>query len=209
LKFNPEITILLPNKGSAKDQKYPSGLKPFNVSLNLMRTFIILLMLFVCNSALCQELSLYRDTSYQFEVGVPVGWRYGKPKSYPNLLLISIRNPVDTTEKFVENFNVNVVKEPNSSIDSAFMRMLSFNEKTNDFQVLEQGSKTISGQSFKWVISTHTNKFANQKMYNYVLLTYKENSAYILTFVSTPKNFELYLPFFERIAETFRLKNFS
>jgi hypothetical protein len=174
-----------------------------------MRPFILFAIFLLSISAACQELSLYRDSSYRFEVGVPAGWKYGKPKNYPELLFISIRNPVDTTEKFVENFNVNVVNEANSNIDTAFTHMLNFNRKTNDFQVLKQGVKNIDGQPFKWVISTHTNKYNNQLMYNYVLLTYKDAKAYIVTFVSTPKNFDTYLPFFERIAETFRLKNFS
>lgn len=174
-----------------------------------MRPFILFAILLVSISAASQELFLYRDSSYQFEVGVPAGWRYGKPKSYPALLFICIRNPVETTEKFVENFNVNVVKEANSNLDTAFTHMLNFNQQTKDFQVLKQGVKKINGQSFKWVISTHTNKYNNQLMYNYVLLTYKDDKAYIVTFVSTPKNLETYLPFFDRIAETFRLKNFS
>ena len=173
--------------------------------LKLMKAIILFFILLLGISATCQELSIYRDSSNQFEVGLPVGWRYEKPKNHPGILLICIRNPVDTIEKYVENFNLNVVDDANSSLDSAFAHMLYFNKMTKDFQIIKQGAKMISGRPYKWVISTHTNQYSSQVMNNYVLLTYKDDKAYILTFLSTPKNFDMYLPFFERIAETFKL----
>jgi hypothetical protein len=172
-----------------------------------MRSIILLILLSWTSSAYSQDFSVYKDSLYQFQIGIPSGWRYGKPESYPDLLLISIRPMTDTTEKFVENFNVNVIKEANSNLDSAFAHMLKYNSMTDDFKVLEKGEKIINGQDFRWVVSTHTNKYNTQLMYNYVLITYDEAKAYILTMVSTPKNFETYRPLFEKIAQTFKVNN--
>ena len=156
-----------------------------------------------------QDLISYKDTLYKFSIGIPVGWRYGKPKTYPHLLLISIRQPVDTTEKMVETFNVNAVQEPNSNLDTAFSHLLKYNSIADSFTVLEKGSTTINLKDFRWVVSTHRNKYNGQEVYNYDFMTYDDSKAYILTMTSTPKNFERVRPLFDKIAQSFQVREIN
>jgi len=172
-----------------------------------MRVLFLFFLLFWTSAGYGQEFTPYQDSLYSFKIGIPAGWRYGKPKTYPDLLLIGIRQTSDTTEKVVENFNVSVVRAPNSSLDTTFSRLLKYNSLADDYAVVQKGATTISEQNFRWVISTHTNKYNAQLMYNYVFMTYDGARAYILTMVSTPKNFETYRPLFEKIAQTFVVKN--
>lgn len=171
-----------------------------------MRLLFIFFLLFWAGSIYGQDLTLYQDTLYKFKIGVPIGWRYGKPKNYPDLLLISIRQPTDTTEKAVENFNVNVVQAPNSNLDTTFNHLLKYNSMADNFTVVKKGSTMTNGQDFRWVISSHTNKYNAQLMDNYIFMTYDGTKAYILTMVSTPNNFERFMPLFEKIAHSFKVK---
>jgi len=172
-----------------------------------MRQLIISFLFLFGVSGYSQDFFLYKDSVYKFKIGIPEGWRYGKPKSYPEVLFISIRQTSDTTEKVVESFNVTFVQEPNSSLDTVFSRLLKYNSMADNFSVIEKGSININGQGFKWVISTHTNKYnTQQQMYNYDFITYDGVKAYILTMASTPRNFERYRELFEKIAQTFQVK---
>jgi hypothetical protein len=174
-----------------------------------MRLLIFSLLLLTTGVSYSQELYTYTDSLNQFQIGIPFGWLFGKDKDHARLLLMSRRPKIDSEEKFVENFNVTIVRERNINLDTAFSHLLKYNSMADSFLILEKGSTVIDGQDFRWVVSTHINKYATQKMYNYDFMIYYGGKAYLLTMGSTPDHFEKYRGLFEKIAKTFKVNNFK
>ncbi|MEO5888670.1 MAG: hypothetical protein ABIQ31_00395 [Ferruginibacter sp.] len=169
-----------------------------------MKYLLIILIIFGFTNCYSQFASIgqYKDSINGFAINIPVGWRYGVNKSYPDLQLLAYRSPVDTSDQPHENFNINIFKKENSSLNREYEKFINAQKSTNDFNLKEADSIVIHGQLFKWIIETHKNEVNAEPMNNYVFLTYKSGKTYILTFAAYSKSFQKYRQLFYQIANT-------
>lgn len=151
-----------------------------------------------------QSLQLVRDTVNNFEIGVPIGWRYGVPKESP-LVFVAINQTKNGLDEPRENFNIDIQRIEDTDMESSFKDFLSFIGEAEGFKVIEQGNKTVQGRIYRYVIETHLNHFSKENMHNYVLFINTNSRILVLTMVTVSANFEQYKPLFESIAETLKI----
>jgi hypothetical protein len=167
----------------------------------------LLITLFLCSSVLlqAQKLVMHEDTVYQFKIAAPADWQTLTSKQMPNLKFIS-RNPVIApNEKFHENYNVNIFKQPHLTLSDAVDSLLKYNSQYGDYKLIERGERNSKKCNFKWLLSSHTNELNNELMYNYTFVAYKDPGVYIITFSTSPRLFSQNKELFERIADTFEI----
>jgi hypothetical protein len=169
-----------------------------------MKIILTLLLINALTNCISQSSSFvqYKDTINHFEINIPPGWRYGVNKSYPELKLIAYRTSTDTSDKPGVNFNLNIIKKENSSLDKEYKKLMDALMSTNDFTLTEKDSININGLPYKWFIEAHKNEINKEPMINYVFITYKEGKTFILTFIAFSEYFKKYRPLFYKIAGT-------
>lgn len=172
---------------------------------------IILLFFFLPGFITCfsqsENFIQYKDSVNRFNINIPTGWNYGVNKNYPDIKLIAVRKSTGVSDKVHENFNLNVINKPNSSLDREYKKLIGALKSTNNFNLIESDSIIINGHSFKWFIESHKNESTPDFMNNYVFIAYKEDKTYILTFVSFTQDFEKYRSLFLKIAKSFIFLN--
>jgi hypothetical protein len=146
-----------------------------------------------------QELAQVRDTTNGFEVGVPVGWRYGVPTNN-KVAFIAYRLKETNDDIPRENYNINIVYRDNSNLEDTYREFLEVIGKAEGFKMIEQHNTKINDREYKLLIETHKNTISNEAMHNYVLFTNKDGKILILTMVTTSSNFEAYKVLFDSIA---------
>ena len=146
---------------------------------------------------------VYKDTVRNYSIKIPVGWRYGKSKAYPDIDLVAIRVGADTSDKAHENFNLNILDKKNSSLEKEYGKLINALSSTGDLNLVKKDDVIINGQDFKWLIETH--KVNSLSVTNYVYVGYKNERTYILTLVSLTKDFDKYESVFTEIAHSLTL----
>lgn len=163
----------------------------------------ILITLSVCTASLGQELALVRDTVNNFEIGVPVGWRYGVPAD-KSVSFIALRQKESDADVPRENYNINIVYRAETDLDKTYRQFLGNIGNAEGFNIIEEGDIIINDRSYKFLIETHKNNISKEDMNNYVLFTNNKGKILILTMATISPNFQSYKPLFDRIASTLR-----
>ena len=163
----------------------------------------ILITLSICTASLGQELALVRDTVNDFEIGVPVGWRYGVPTD-KSLSFIALRQKESDADVPRENFNINIVHRDETDLGKSYRQFLKSIGSAEGFKVIEQGDTTINGRSYKYLVETHKNSISREDMSNYVLFTNNKGKVLVLTMVTVAANFQRYRPLFDKVASSLR-----
>ena len=166
--------------------------------------FLLLVVLGAAGAARAQELVSFKDSVRHFEIGVPRGWKY---QSAPNaaIAFFAYRPKADTSEKVMVNYNLNVITgKKNSSIGREYRRLMNALLSAGDMTVTEKDSIVIHGQPWLSFADTHPNMMAGRQllMGEYVLVTYKEETTYILTFTTTAERLAKDKELFVKIAAT-------
>ncbi|MBJ6118111.1 hypothetical protein JAO76_07915 [Pontibacter sp. BT310] len=146
---------------------------------------------------------MVRDTVNGFEVGVPVGWRYGVPANQ-SVSFIALRQKGTEADVPRENYNINILHRKEQDLDKTFKEFLLSVGEAEDFKVIEQGDTTINERRYKYLIEKHKNKHSGESMHNYVLLANKQGKVLILTMVTTSENFPQFKPLFDKVASSLR-----
>ena len=167
------------------------------ISMRLIVIFAIIFDLTLAGYG--QELAQVRDTTNGFEVGVPVGWRYGVPTNN-KVAFIAYRLKETDDDIPRENYNINIVRRDNTDLENTYKEFLEVIGKAEGFKVIEQHNTKINDREYRLLIETHKNKISNEDMHNYVLFTNKDGKILILTMVTTSSNFEAYKVLFDSIA---------
>ena len=154
-----------------------------------------------------QSFVTYKDSVNHFSISIPAGWKYGINKNYPSLILLAQRTPLSQADTSRDNFNINVIKTPNKTLDKTFADFLSDLPDAKNFKLISSGDTTFNGMKLKWVIETHKNEFNEIQMHNYDFVTLKDGKTYILTMVTFSNSFNLVKPLFDKIASSFSLLN--
>ncbi|WP_162056484.1 hypothetical protein [Pontibacter pamirensis] len=159
--------------------------------------------LFICTASFGHELALVRDTVNNFEVGVPVGWRYGVPVD-KSVSFIALRQKESGTDVPRETYNINIVHRAETDLDNTYRQFIENIESAEGFKIIEEGDTLINDRSYKYLIETHKNSISKEDMNNYVLFTNNKGKLLILTMVTISPNFQSYKPLFDKIASTLR-----
>ncbi|WP_133242746.1 DcrB/PsbP domain-containing protein [Pontibacter virosus] len=146
-----------------------------------------------------QELAIIQDTVKNYQIGVPVGWKYGVPADQ-SLALMAFRQKHSEEDVPRENFNINILHHDETSLDATYSEFLKSIGTVEGFTVIEQGDTVINDRKYKYLIETHKNKYSKEDMHNYVLFANRDGVLLILTMVTTSPNFESYRALFDKIA---------
>lgn len=172
----------------------------------MKRTFLFLIFsLFVFRSVSGQELQIVRDTVHHFEIGVPVGWRYGALANN-SIELVAYRQKLTDQDVSRENYNVNVLQKAEKDLEKSFIQFKESIGKAEGFKIIEQGDVLINETAYKYLIETHKNNISKEDMHNYVFFTNNEGKIYILTMVTVSSNFERFKDLFATIAGSLKIK---
>lgn len=156
-------------------------------------------------SANGQSFITYKDTVNRFSIDIPVGWKYGTNKKFPDLLLIAQRTPLNQTDNSRDNFNINVIKTPAKTLEKTFNDFLGYLPDAKDYKLINTGDTTFNGVKFKWLIETHKNDNSDIQMHNYDFVTLKNGKTFILTLVTFSNSFDSVKSLFDKIASSFNL----
>jgi|ERR1700722_833313 len=165
-----------------------------------MKYFFICISLLISILSHSQDIVIYKDTSNNFSIGVPIGWRYGLSKNFPSIKIIAQQTTPDSSDKLLVNYNLNIYNSSNSTFENAYDDFILSINKAKNFKIIDSGNTVINGINYKWIIETHENNLSPINMCDYVLMTYKDRICYILTLVAPEKKFEKYKPLFNKIA---------
>ncbi|WP_299701672.1 hypothetical protein [uncultured Pontibacter sp.] len=152
-------------------------------------------------AAFSQELFTVRDTVNGFEVGVPMGWRYGVPTD-KSVDFIALRQKESEADVPRETYNINILQRSEQDLDRIFKEFLGSIGSAEGFRVIEQGDTTINERRYKYLIEAHKNKYSGEGMQNYVLLTNREDKVLILTMATISDNFPVFKPLFDKVASS-------
>jgi hypothetical protein len=166
--------------------------------------FVIVFALFLQVSK-GQSFVTYQDTINHFSISIPVGWKYMFPQKYPSIKLMVYRTPDSPTDTTRDTYNLNILHTPNLSLDETYAKFLTSLQGADSFNLIDSGDTTINGNTFKWLLETHTNQIGKMQMQNYVLVTYQHNKSYILTFATFSNRFEIVKSIFDTISGSFFL----
>jgi hypothetical protein len=170
-----------------------------------MRNFLFIFLTFFIIKVTGQSFVTYKDTINRFSINIPVGWKYGINKNYPELILLAQRTPLNQTDTSRDNFNINVIETPNKTLDKTFADFLKYLPEAKSFKLINTGDTTFNGMDFKWLIETHKNDNSEIQMQNYDFVTLKNGKTYILTMVTFSNSFNVVKPLFDKIANSFSL----
>lgn len=166
-------------------------------------TIIFILTIATWKTCIAQELQIIRDTVNHFEIGVPIGWRYGVPIE-KTVSFMALRQKEHDQDVPRENFNINILHKNEVDLNKSYGDYLESVGKTEGFHIFQQGEKIIGDRRYKYLIETHKNKISKEDMSHYVLFTNNEGEILILTIVTTSANFEKFKPLFDSIASSLR-----
>jgi len=152
-------------------------------------------------TCIAQELAIIRDTVNHFEIGVPIGWRYGVPIEQ-TVSFMALRKKESDQDVPRENFNINILHRDEVDLNKSYGQYLEIVEKTEGFKILYQGERIIGVRKYKYLVETHKNKINKENMSHYILFTNNEGEILILTMVTTSANFEKFKPLFDSIASS-------
>ena len=149
----------------------------------------LLLFLLLCGGAVAtvraQELVPFADSVDHFVISVPKGWKYQSAPGSGTICFAAYQPVADGGAKVRVNFNINVITgKKNSSIGREYRRLMGALLSAGDMTVTGKDSITIHGQPWLTFTDTHPNTVDGQdiSMGEYVMVTYKEETTYILTF---------------------------
>ena len=146
----------------------------------------------------------YKDTVNHFEMRVPRGWFLGIEKEgiSPKKLFM-FRH--DSTDHPYEHFMFEVDTRKNSTLAVEEGRLEAALRATNDFDLQEKGSVTVSGLRWIWFVETHQRiRLYNTRgpEVNYEFVAYRHGKTYVLTFSATPESFPKYRGVYDQVMRS-------
>jgi hypothetical protein len=167
-----------------------------------MKKNAFLIIFLISINSFSQEFTEYKNDN--FTIQFPESWVVIPKEKMPQLALVVSRKPDNSADKAQVNININSIDTPDSSLDKMYAVLIKSLSAADNFKLINSGTTDISGQPFKWLIESHTNyKDINQKMHNYVFVSYKNGKTYILTMVAFSEVFDNYKSIFDKISKSF------
>jgi len=168
-------------------------------------TLIFILALFTFSICQAQELIKIRDTINHFEIGVPIGWKYGTPVN-KSLAFMALRQKQSDDDQPRENFNINILSHYEIDLNKSYKQFLESIGQAKGFRILNQGDKIILNRKYKYLIEIHKNTITNENMTNYIFFTNDNGKILILTMVTISEKFEKFKETFDSISNSLIFK---
>jgi hypothetical protein len=169
-----------------------------------MKTILLcILTLLIGTSIFGQELQIIKDSINHFEIGVPIGWKYGIPTN-KSLAFMAFRQKLNEQDIPRENFNINILHKDEKDLEKSFNQFQESIGKAEGFKIIKLGDTISSNRKYKYIIETHKNKISKEDMHNYVFFTNNNGEILILTMVTTSSNFEKFKGLFSLIAKSLK-----
>lgn len=154
-----------------------------------------------------EALVSYVSKEGNFTVGFPEKWEV--VEGVMGRDLIAMAPSEDPEDLFLENANIIYAKLDAPIKQEEYYRynLQSLQQLLIDYDLEESSDVKLQGREAKRIIFTHTMGVVNAKVLQYLLLI--GDQAYVLTFTADPLDFDEFRPRFERIANTFQVKDGS
>ncbi|NIG56528.1 hypothetical protein [Chitinophaga sp. Cy-1792] len=165
-----------------------------------MRYLLLLTCLLTQIMVKAQQLHPYNDYVHNFSLSIPEKWRYWKNLDSIHVLLLA-QNP--DAPKIHDNYNVTVVMDPGSNVDSSFAHLMYYTS-INRLKVLDTGTYVVDGKRIRWYEDIHLGRSGIDTIVAFNFLLYNKDRAYLLTCATTPNRRKLVKPLFHSIAQTFK-----
>ena len=172
-----------------------------------MRSLLFMVLSVFMIKANGQSFTNYNDSENHFSINIPIGWKYGKNKNFPELIMVAMRTPMGKTDTSKVNFNINIIETSTKTLDKTFSDFLKYLPDAKNYKLIDTGDTTFNGRKFKWLIETHSNTKVDIQMHNYVFVTLIDGKTYILTFATFSYSFNIDKPLFDKIASSFVIDN--
>jgi len=170
--------------------------------MKLILTFLlcsVLTNLYAQSQGFCK----YIDTINRFSIEIPAGWHYGYNKETPSIKLAALRKTTDTSDRDYENFNLNVMKIKNSTLELEYAKLIDAISDPGSLGIIKKGVVVLNGQPYKWLIEKHRNYInLSIEMTDLMFVTYKNEKTYILTLDTYSNEFNKYETLFAKISNT-------
>lgn len=154
-----------------------------------------------------EGLVTYTSKEGNFTVGIPEMWEV--VEGVMGRDLIAMAPSEDPEDLFLENANIIFAKLDAPIQQEEYYRynLQSLQQLLIDYDLEESTDVKLQGRDAKRIIFTHIMGVVNAKVLQYLLLI--GDQAYVLTFTADPLDFDEFRPRFERIANTFQVKDGS
>ena len=153
--------------------------------------------------AALQEGQAVSSTSQGFSLTLPKDWKVNE-SAQDNVFIASSPETGELNENIVVvSFKIIDAKV---GLDQFYNQGLkALQQKLENFNLSKSGQGTIAGIPTKWLIYEHSLDNIHAKVIQYLLLT--KDRGYVVTFTSSPDNFEKVLPLFQQIANSIQFSN--
>ncbi len=156
-------------------------------------------------AASATSMEAYEDSGKRFSISLPKGWE--QRQDAMGAAVIALRPMDNKKDSFREN--VNVVVEPlNTKMTAkqyfdASQAVLA--KAFTEFHLEKKGHSTIDSHDYYWSIFTHRLGTTRAKVLQY--MTVDAKNGFVITGSALPATFPKFLPQFETIAKSFRIKH--
>lgn len=165
-----------------------------------MKKFIAAVsVLILCSFHLPNEKFVSKEAGFSLEV--PAGYR--AEKGTDEMIPVIIYSPKENDkDDFVENINVVTQTFEGTADDYYNANVQGMQNMMKDFKLLDNGTKTISGQSAHWFIYSFTYGTGTVKILAYCFAF--NGKGLVVTCSSTPASFDRYKEVFEKACESLK-----
>lgn len=157
-----------------------------------------------------QELVMVHDTVNHLQIAVPsAGWVFKHNPNGSPIKFFAFRQRTDPADTPRESYNLSVIpKRYHSNLYKEFRKYINYSNSSAKMDITEVDSINIHGQEWLWIVDRHQNMLTQEEMPmgEYALVAFKDETTYILTFMTRADLFEKYRPLFVRIAGTIVLE---
>lgn len=170
-----------------------------------MRYFFLCSLLLLQIATRAQLLYPYKDTTYNYYIGLPEKWRYWTITDNPNVSMLAkdVSSVTDSSKQFPDNINVTIVGHPGGDVDSAFIYLTAATSHSR-LEMLDTGSYIVNGKKMLWFDDVHIGGPNKDTLSASDFIICSNNRAYIITCTSTAARFPGKRELFHRVAQTFK-----
>ena len=150
-----------------------------------------------------QEMKTYTDNTTKTSINYPINWEY---QANPATVFILIRPLEKQGQTFRENVNL-IINDGQGLVLQEYVgaAKVQLRKSLSNYKALSTDYLEFGGRKYARIIYTHSAQNLSLQVAYY--LTLDNNQSYNLTYSSIQQNFKEYLPVFEKMMSSFKLKN--
>ena len=150
-----------------------------------------------------QDLVLINDSINKFQIGIPVGWRYGVPADKSGIFM-AYRQKIDSADVPSKVVLISIFHHKETDLTKEYKNFLNTISQRKGFKVLEEEDKILGNRQYKYLVEIHTNAESSVEMTDCILLSDNDGEILMLTMATKSENIKKYRQLFDKIADSFR-----